>query len=97
MARIGNARFGDLAVQLLIRKGRFEASLLRASAYGGSVRARILATPVAAGADVKLQLGLEKVSLAQAADDLPEITRLTGAATGQLVNVITQVRIRNPM
>ncbi|MFC5419397.1 AsmA family protein [Bosea eneae] len=83
-ARIGNARFGDLAVQLLIRKGRFEASLLRASAYGGSVRARILATPVAAGADVKLQLGLEKVSLAQAADDLPEITRLTGAATGQL-------------
>jgi uncharacterized protein involved in outer membrane biogenesis len=83
-ARIGATRFNDLAAQLLIRKGRFEASLLRASAYGGSARARILATPVAAGADVKLQLGLEKISLALAADDLPELARLSGTATGQL-------------
>lgn len=83
-ARIGAARFGDLAAQLLIRKGRFEASLLRASAYGGSARARILATPVAAGADVKLQLGLEKVNLALIADDLPALARLSGTATGQL-------------
>lgn len=83
-ARIGAARFGDLAAQLLIRKGRFEAALLRASAYGGSARARILATPVAAGADVKLQLGLEKVNLALAADDLPALARLSGTATGQL-------------
>lgn len=83
-ARIGAARFGDLAAQLLIRKGRFEASLLRASAYGGSARARILATPVAAGADVKLQLGLEKVNLALVADDLPALARLSGTATGQL-------------
>ncbi|MGE7468256.1 AsmA family protein [Bosea sp. NPDC003192] len=83
-ARIGATRFGDLAAQLLIRKGRFEASLLRASAYGGSARARILATPVAAGADVKLQLGLEKVNLALAAEDLPELARLSGTATGQL-------------
>ncbi|KRE13139.1 hypothetical protein ASE66_22060 [Bosea sp. Root483D1] len=83
-ARIGATRFGDLAAQLLIRKGRFEASLLRAAAYGGSARARILATPVAAGADVKLQLGLEKVNLALAADDLPELARLSGTATGQL-------------
>lgn len=82
--RIGATRFGDLAAQLLIRKGRFEASLLRAATYGGSARARILATPVAAGADVKLQLGLEKVNLALAADDLPELARLSGTATGQL-------------
>jgi AsmA protein len=82
--RIGATRFGDLAAQLLIRKGRFEASLLRAAAYGGSARARILATPVAAGADVKLQLGLEKVNVALAADDLPELARLSGTATGQL-------------
>jgi AsmA protein len=83
-ARIGTTRFRDLAAQLLIRKGRFEASLLRASAYGGSARARILATPVAAGADVKLQLGLEKVNLALAAEDLPDLARLSGTATGQL-------------
>lgn len=83
-ARIGPARFGDLAAQLLIRKGRFEAALLRAAAYGGTTRARILATPVAAGADVKLQFGVEKLNLALAADDLPELARLSGTATGQL-------------
>ncbi|WID97211.1 AsmA family protein [Bosea vestrisii] len=83
-AKVGSARVRDLAAQLLIRKGRFEASLLRAAAYGGSARARILATPVAAGSDVKLQLGLEKVNLALAADDLPELARLSGTATGQL-------------
>ncbi|MGX1789228.1 AsmA family protein [Bosea sp. NPDC055332] len=83
-ASVGATRFGDLAAQLLIRKGRFEASLLRAAAYGGTTRARILATPVAAGADVKLQFGLEKVNLALAADDLPELARLSGTATGQL-------------
>jgi AsmA protein len=83
-ARFGTARVRDLAAQLLIRKGRFEASLLRAAAYGGSARARILATPVAAGSDVKLQLGLEKVNLALVADDLPELARLSGTATGQL-------------
>jgi len=83
-AKLGPARLRDLAAQLLIRKGRFEASLLRAAAYGGSARARILATPVAAGSDVKLQLGLEKVNLALAADDLPDLARLSGTATGQL-------------
>jgi uncharacterized protein involved in outer membrane biogenesis len=83
-ARIGATRFGDLAAQLLIRKGRFEASLLRTAAYGGSARARILATPVAAGADVKLQLGIEKMNLALAADDLPELARISGTASGQL-------------
>ncbi|CAN7186491.1 AsmA family protein [Bosea sp. LjRoot90] len=83
-AKVGPARFRDLAAQLLIRKGRFEASLLRTAAYGGSARARILATPVAAGSDVKLQLGLDKVNLALVADDLPELARLSGTATGQL-------------
>lgn len=83
-ARVGATRFSDLAAQLLVRKGRFEAALLRATAYGGTTRARILATPVAAGADVKLQFGVEKVNLALAADDLPELARLSGTASGQL-------------
>ncbi len=83
-ARLGTARVRDLAAQLLVRKGRFEASVLRAAAYGGSARARILATPVAAGSDVKLQLGLEKVNLALVGDDLPDLARLSGTATGQL-------------
>ncbi|KUL96529.1 hypothetical protein DK26_07060 [Bosea sp. WAO] len=84
-ARIGTAKLGDLAAQLLVRKGRFEAAVLRAAAYGGSARARILATAVPAGAEVKLQLGLDRVNLAQAGADLPELLGgLTGFATGQI-------------
>ncbi|WP_332683111.1 AsmA family protein [Bosea sp. (in: a-proteobacteria)] len=84
-ARLGTARLGDLAAQLMVRKGRFEASVLRASAYGGSARARILATAVPAGAELKLQLGLDRVNLGQAGGDLPDLLGgLTGTATGQL-------------
>lgn len=84
-ARFGPARLGDLAAQLMVRKGRFEAAVLRASAYGGSARARLLATAVPAGAEVKLQLGLDRVNLAQAGSDLPALVgSLTGFATGQI-------------
>lgn len=83
-ARLGPAKLTDLAAQLMIRKGRFEASVLRAGAYGGVARARILATGIPGGADVKLQLGADRINLAQAASDLPELSRLSGIATGQL-------------
>jgi len=84
-ASLGTARLGELAAQLMARKGRFEASVLRASAYGGQARARILATSIPAGAEVKVQLGLDRVNLAQAAGDLPELLGgLSGTASGQL-------------
>lgn len=84
-ARLGPARLGDLAAQLMVRKGRFEASVLRASAYGGTARARLLATAVPAGAEVKLQFGLDRVNLGQAGGDLPDLLgSLTGFATGQI-------------
>ncbi len=82
--RIGTAELRDLAAQLLVRKGRFEASLLRAGAYNGTARARILATAVPNGAEVKLQLGLDRLNLALAAEDLPKLARLSGTASGQL-------------
>lgn len=84
-ARLGPTRLGELAAQLMVRKGRFEASVLRASAYGGTARARLLATAVPAGAEVKLQFGLDRVNLGQAGADLPELLGgLTGFATGQI-------------
>lgn len=84
-ARLGPARLADLAAQLMVRKGRFEASVLRASAYGGSARARLLATTVPTGAEVKVQLGLDRVNLAQAGSDLPDLLgSLTGFASGQI-------------
>ncbi|MBN9471811.1 MAG: AsmA family protein [Bosea sp.] len=84
-ARLGSARLGELAAQLMVRKGRFEAAILRASAYGGVARAKLLATAVPSGAEVKLQAGLDRVNLGQAGADLPELLGgLTGFATGQI-------------
>lgn len=83
-AKLNGARLNDVASYLLIKKGRFETGLLRASAYGGSVKTRLLAVSAPAGVDVKLQAGLERVNLGQASSDLPQLSRLSGNGTFQL-------------
>lgn len=83
-ARLNGARLSDVATYLLIKKGRFETGLLRAGAYGGSVKARLLAISAAAGVDVKIQAGVEKLNLGQASSDLPQLSRLGGSGNFQL-------------
>lgn len=83
-ARLHGARLNDVATYLLVKKGRFETGLLRASAYGGSVKTRLLAVAAPAGVDVKLQAGFDKLNLAQAAGDLPRLERLSGSGAFQL-------------
>ena len=84
-ARLKGARLADVATYLLVKKGRFETGLLRASAYGGSVKSRFLAVGAPAGVDVKIQAGLDKVNIGQAASDLPQLARLSGTGGAQLV------------
>lgn len=83
-ARLKGARLDDVATYLLVKKGRFETGLLRAGAYGGSVKSRLLAVATPAGVDIKLQAGLDKVNLGQAASDLPQLARLSGTGSLQL-------------
>ncbi len=83
-ARLRGARLTDVATYLLVKKGRFETGLLRAAAYGGSVKTRLLAVNAPAGVDVKIQAGFEKVNLGQAASDLPRLQRLSGTGGFQL-------------
>lgn len=83
-ARFHGARLADVATYLLVKKGRFEAGLLRANAYGGSAKGRLLALSTPAGIDVKLQAGLDKVNLGRAAADVPALGRLSGTATAQV-------------
>ncbi|WP_199084467.1 AsmA family protein [Bosea sp. ASV33] len=83
-ARLKGARLSDVATYLLVKKGRFETGLLRAGAYGGSVKSRLLAIGVPAGVDVKIQAGLDKVNIGQAASDLPQLARLSGTGGAQL-------------
>jgi len=83
-ARLKGARLSDIATYLLVKKGRFETGLLRAGAYGGSVKSRLLAVGVPTGVDVKIQAGLDKVNIGQAASDLPQLARLSGTGGAQL-------------
>jgi uncharacterized protein involved in outer membrane biogenesis len=83
-ARLDGARLDDVATYLLVKKGRFEAGLLRAGAYGGSAKGRLLAVAAPAGVDVKLQAGFDRINLGKAAADVPDLARLTGIAGGQL-------------
>jgi len=83
-ARLRGARLNDVATYLLVKKGRFETGLLRAAAYGGSVKTRLLAVSAPAGVDVKIQAGFDKVNLGQAAGDLPQLARLSGTGGFQL-------------
>lgn len=83
-ARLSGARLSDVATQLLVKKGRFEAGLLRASAYGGSVKGRLLAVTAPNGVDVRLQAGFDRINMAQGAADMPDFPRLTGTGNLQL-------------
>ena len=82
--RLKGAKLSDVATYLLVKKGRFETGLLRAGAYGGSVKSRLLAVAAPAGVDVKLQASLDKVNIGQAASDLPQLARLSGTGGLQL-------------
>lgn len=82
--RLKGAKLSDVATYLLVKKGRFETGLLRASAYGGSIKSRLLAIAAPAGVDVKIQAGLDKVNIGQAGSDLPQLARLSGTGSLQL-------------
>lgn len=83
-ARFNGARLTDVATHLLVKKGRFEAGILRANAYGGGAKGRLLATAAPGGIDVKLLAGFERVNLGQAGADLPQFARLSGIGAAQI-------------
>jgi uncharacterized protein involved in outer membrane biogenesis len=83
-AKLNGARLDDVATYLLIKKGRFEAGLLRAGAYGGSAKGRLLAVAAPGGIDLKIQAGFDRIGLGKAVADLPDLARLSGTASGQL-------------
>ncbi|HEV7258776.1 MAG TPA: AsmA-like C-terminal region-containing protein [Bosea sp. (in: a-proteobacteria)] len=82
--RLNGAKLNDVATYLLVKKGRFETGILRANAYGGSVKGRLLAVTTPGGIDVKLVGGLDKVNFGQAGADLPQFARLSGSGNLQL-------------
>ena len=83
-ARLKGARLADVATYVLVKRGRFETGLLRAAAYGGTLKGRLLAMAAPAGVDVKIQAAVDKVNLGQAGADVPALSRLSGTGGMQL-------------
>lgn len=83
-AQFRGARLADVATYVLIKRGRFETGLLRATAYGGTLKGRLLAMNAAAGVDIKLQAAADKVHLGRAAADVPALARVAGLGGLQL-------------
>lgn len=83
-ARAFGLKLGDVATYLMVKQGRFEAGLLRANAYGGSARGRLLAVSAPNGIDVKFQAALDKVNFSEMSSDLPSLSRFGGTGNAQL-------------
>lgn len=83
-ARLAGAKLSTVAAQLMVGQGRIEASILRATAYRGNVRARAVLSKPASLTDLRVQTTIERLDLAQASADMAGARRLTGTASGQL-------------
>ena len=82
-ARIGSLRMEDLAANLLVKPGRFEASVGRVSINKGIAKGRATLASAVDGIEVKGQSSFERVDVAAFLADLGSPRWLGGAAQGQ--------------
>lgn len=81
-ARIGKVRVDDAAVAALVRGDRFELTLDEARAYGGLVKARVLANLGPDGIDAHAELSAKRLDLALLSGGLSGQERASGSLTG---------------
>jgi AsmA protein len=82
-ARLGRLRIGDMAANVLVRPGRIEASLSRASLRNGSLKGRLTFASSGAGTDVRAHGTFDQVDLASVLADFGQRRWITGEAHGQ--------------
>jgi AsmA protein len=82
-ARAGTLRLEDLALSLLVRPGRVEASLGRATLNRGSLRARLALVGTPEGVDLRTQGTFERLDIGALLADLRQGRWIGGAAQGQ--------------
>jgi AsmA protein len=81
--RIGAARMEDLAANLLVKPGRVEWSVGRASLSRGVIKARTILASAGEGLELKTQGSFERLDLGSLLPDLGAVRWITGAAQGQ--------------
>ncbi|GGC57114.1 cell envelope biogenesis protein AsmA [Chelatococcus reniformis] len=84
-ATLGRFAMEDLASSIMLRSGRFEITLSRASAYRGNVKGRLILQPAESGIDARLQGVMERVDLAGALSDAFDMRRVGGIGSMQIV------------
>ncbi len=82
-ARFARVTVSDAAVAALVRGDRLEFILDEARAYGGLVKARVLATIGPNGIDAHAEMSAKRIDLADLSESLSGRERVGGALTGQ--------------
>ena len=83
-ARLGALRLDDLAANLLVRRGRVELSLGRATLNRGTVKGRLALAAGQPAHDVKLQGSFDRVDVGALLTDLGQQRWISGTAQGQV-------------
>ncbi|RYB06309.1 AsmA family protein [Lichenibacterium ramalinae] len=84
-ARVDRVTVADAAVAALVRGDRLELTLDEAQAYGGVVKARVLATLSPEGVDAHADLTAQRLDLAGVSEALSGRERVGGALSGHAV------------
>lgn len=82
-ARIGSLRLEDMAANVMLRQGRVDVTLARATLNGGVVKGRLGVAAAAYGLDMRAQGSFERVDSAAAMNDLGQGGWISGLAQGQ--------------
>jgi AsmA protein len=83
-ARIGAVRVDDLAANVSVKPGRYEASVNRATVNKGIIKGRALLTQAGDGIEVKAQSAFDRLDVAALLADLGLPRWASGSAQGQV-------------
>ncbi len=81
--RLAGLRLEEAAASILVKQGRFEASLGRATLNKGRIKGRLGIAPSPAGLDLRLSGSFEQVELGALLAEIGSSRWITGTANGQ--------------
>lgn len=84
-AKIGRMSASAVAAGVILKNGRLEVALGRASAYKGAAKGRFSLTPTQNGVEAKLQGSFEHLDFAAALTEASNSRRLSGTGQAQVV------------
>lgn len=84
-ARMGGVKLDDVAANLIVRAGRIETSLNRATLNRGTVKGRLGLAMMPGGVDLKAQTTFDRLDIGGFVSDIGQGRWISGLAQGQVV------------